>query len=297
MPELPEIETIRRALHKNIPGRKIVDLLVRDARLRWPVDEIRLRQLVVGQAVASVRRRAKYLLIHFKRESTLIIHLGMSGRLLLLAEARPFEKHDHVIFYFDDGTQLRFRDPRRFGMVDAIPPGALETYPRLAHLGVEPLAEDTLPEELFARAKNLKRPIKNLLMDATFMVGVGNIYANEALYYARIHPSTPANELALEAWQNLLAHVQTVLRNAINKGGTTLNDFVNSNGETGYFQLSLAVYGREGKPCPACGSEVERMVMVGRSTFFCPACQCVKSHQPSATRVAGRRERGVKPYL
>lgn len=276
MPELPEVETICCALQQNIPGLKVQDIRVRDARLRWPVDEIRLRQLVLGQTVTGVHRRAKYLLIGFEQESTLILHLGMSGRLLLLSDSQPFHKHDHVIFYFDDARQLRFRDPRRFGMVDAIPPGAASTHPRLAHLGVEPLSTGLSGNDLFSRAQRLQRPIKNLLMDAGFIVGVGNIYANEALFHAGIDPRTPANEITLADWQNLLARVQEVLRDAISKGGTTLNDFVNSNGETGYFQLVLAVYGREGQPCVRCGSTVERIVMVGRSTFFCPACQSGK---------------------
>ncbi|MCH7677865.1 bifunctional DNA-formamidopyrimidine glycosylase/DNA-(apurinic or apyrimidinic site) lyase [candidate division KSB1 bacterium] len=273
MPELPEVETICRTLRKTLPGRKIDRIRVRDPRLRWPVDETRLQQLVLGQKVIDIDRRAKYLLIRFEQESRLVIHLGMSGRLLLLTESPPFEKHDHVIFYLDNNTELRFRDPRRFGMVDAIPPGGLETYPRFINLGVEPLAPETRSEALFEKCHNWKRPIKNLLMDGSFMVGVGNIYASESLFYAGIHPKKASNMLSKKDWANLFLSIQNVLNQAIEKGGTTLNDFVDSNGEVGYFQLSLAVYGREGQKCRRCQSLIERYVQVGRSTYFCPGCQ------------------------
>ena len=273
MPELPEVETICRALKKTLPGRKIERILVRDPRLRWPVDETRLRQLVLGQKVVNIDRRAKYLLIKFEQESTLVLHLGMSGRLMLLTGSPPFEKHDHVIFYLDDNTELRFRDTRRFGMVDAVAPGGLETYPRFINLGVEPLAPETRPEALFEKSRNWKKPIKNLLMDGNFMVGVGNIYASESLFYAGIHPKKASNKLSKKDWAKLFRSIQNVLNQAIEKGGTTLNDFVDSNGEAGYFQLSLAVYGREGEKCRRCKSVIERYVQVGRSTYFCPGCQ------------------------
>ncbi len=273
MPELPEVETIRRALQAHLPGRRVQRIRVRDARLRWPVDAVKLRALVVGHPVTAVNRRAKYLLLHLNRHATLILHLGMSGRLLLVRKRAPFHKHDHVVFYLDDGSQLRLRDPRRFGMVDAVPGDDVFNHPRLAHLGLEPLERSTTSARLYHQANRLQRPIKNLLMDAHFIVGVGNIYANEALFYAGLHPFTPANRLTPEHWQTLLRQIRRVLRKAIQKGGTTLNDFVNSNGETGYFQLSLAVYGRAGDPCPKCGTEIEKVVQVGRSTFYCPVCQ------------------------
>ncbi len=275
MPELPEVETIRRALELKLPGKRIANLLIREPRLRWPVDAVKLEQLVAGQIIKSIDRRAKYLLIRFERESTLIIHLGMSGSLLFLTESRAFDKHDHIVFYFENDSELRFRDPRRFGMVDAIAPGMEAVYPRLAHLGVEPLAPNTSPDNLYEKARFLKRPIKNLLMDARYIVGVGNIYANEALYYAGIDPRTPTGSLGRKQWAYLLSHIQTVLKNAIDQGGTTLNDFVNSNGETGYFQLSLAVYGREGEPCLQCGQAIKKIAMGGRSSFFCPECQAL----------------------
>lgn len=277
MPELPEVETIRRALSQHLPGRRIEKVRVRDARLRSPVDEKKLKRLIVGQPIQEINRRAKYLLIHLANDSDLIIHLGMSGRLLLLQNSLPFEKHDHVIFYFDNHTELRFRDPRRFGLVNAVKSTDLEIDPRFANLGVEPLDSKTRARALFEQASHLKKPIKNLLMDASFMVGVGNIYANESLFHAGIHPFTPANRLTSTDWQRLLSAIKKVLQKALAKGGTTLNDFVNSDGEMGYFQLSLAVYDREGKNCQKCGSKIARVVQVGRSTFFCPKCQNSRS--------------------
>ncbi len=273
MPELPEIETIRSALLKHLPGKRIDKILVRDARLRWPVDVNKLKQLLLGNEVTNIDRRSKYLLLRMQKESTLIIHLGMSGQLLYITESHPFAKHDHVIFYFDDDTQLRFRDPRRFGMVDAIAPGGESDYPRLMNLGVEPLDDSLRASALYSQAKNLTRSIKSLLMDAKFIVGVGNIYANEALFYAGIRPTKSAGDITANEWSDLLDCIQKVLTEAIQKGGTTLNDFVNSDGETGYFQLSLAVYGRMGEPCIKCGKIIERIVQTGRSTFFCSACQ------------------------
>lgn len=272
MPELPEVETIRRALSKHLIGRRIETVRVREPRLRWPVDTKRLTRLVTGRPISDIGRRAKYLHIELG-ENTLILHLGMSGRLLYHSAPPSLEKHDHVIFTFDDGDEMRFRDPRRFGMIEAIATAEIATYPRFVHLGVEPLANGTRAPKLFEQARKLQRPVKNLLMDATFIVGVGNIYANEALFYAGIHPQTPASHLGLNDWKRLLRQVRAVLRKAIAKGGTTLNDFVDSNGEIGYFQLSLAVYGREGEACPRCGSAIQRITQVGRSTFFCPTCQ------------------------
>ncbi len=273
MPELPEVETIKRALKQHLPGRQIERVRVRDTRLRSPVNKRKLRQLVVGQRIREIDRRAKYLLLRLGNASTLVIHLGMSGRLLLLRDALPFEKHDHVIFYFDDQSELRFRDPRRFGLVDVVATDELDRCHLFSHLGFEPLDPNLRPKTLFGYACRLKKPIKNLLMDASFIVGVGNIYANEALFHAGIHPVTPANYLTLADWQRLHREIRRVLKKAIQKGGTTLNDFVDSNGEMGYFQLSLAVYGRKGEPCPRCQSKIERVVQVGRSSFFCPKCQ------------------------
>ena len=234
MPELPEVETIRRALNAHIVGKRIVRIRVRDPRLRWPVQVKKLKRLSLQRRVSDIGRRAKYLLINLEGETALILHLGMSGQVLLFSKDIPFEKHDHVVFYFDDQTELRFRDPRRFGMVDAISTADIETYPRFVDLGFEPLAKTTRAKQLFEKAHRLKKPIKNLLMDANFLVGVGNIYANEALFHAGVHPATPSNLLSSGDWQKLLSKIRRVLNKAIEKGGTTLNDFVDTNGEMGY---------------------------------------------------------------
>lgn len=273
MPELPEVETIRKGLQKNIIGKRIVKVDVRDTRLRWPVDAGKLQLAVVGKSILAISRRAKYLLVELEGNRVLILHLGMSGSILLLDENRELDKHDHVIFYFDDRSEMRFRDPRRFGMIDTCPAKELKSHARFASLGFEPLSKKLSGEILNGKASNVTKPIKNLLMDASFIVGVGNIYANEALFEAGIHPLTPSNRLRAGDWQRLLAKIQRVLEAAIAKGGTTLNDFVNSMGDPGYFQLSLSVYGREGEACIRCGKKVERIVLVGRSTFFCPSCQ------------------------
>lgn len=285
MPELPEVETIRRGLQQYLPGRRVEAVRVREPRLRWPVDEDALHTWALGRHVREVDRRAKYLLIHLQGGGSLVLHLGMSGRLLMVPRATELEKHDHVIFGFDDGRELRFRDPRRFGMVDAVPTETLATYVRFRDLGVEPLTGLPGAEALHERMRRSHKPIKNVLMDAQVLVGVGNIYANEALFYAGLHPTTPARDLSAADWRGLLEALRRVLEDAIEAGGTTVNDFMDSNGEIGYFQLSLAVYGRAGEPCPRCGTAIERLVLAGRSSFFCPQCQVLpQAVAPAADR-------------
>ncbi len=273
MPELPEVETVKRGLEKNIVGKTIERLEVRQIKLRWPVDKKLLTMRTKGGTIVKIGRRAKYLCIHLSNDWVVIVHLGMTGNLLIKTQQQAPQKHDHLRFFFTDGVEMRFRDPRKFGMVEIVEATKLETYARFAHLGPEPLADATSAASLYEKASKLKRPIKNLLMDASFLVGVGNIYASEALFYARIHPKTPANKLSKKQWTKLFDEIRAVLQSAIEKGGTTLNDFVDSKGETGYFQLTLAVYGREGEPCPNCQAPIERMVQTGRSSFYCPTCQ------------------------
>lgn len=273
MPELPEVETIRRGLEQHLIGLKIEEIQIRQPRLRRPVAVQQLKKQAEGRRILVLRRRAKYLLFDLDSGQTLIMHLGMSGRVLLLRENPPLDQHDHAIFSFRGGLQLRFRDPRRFGLISIWPTAELDAHPLLCHLGEEPLSREFPSNTLYEKVKRSRRPIKNLLMDAGFIVGVGNIYANEALFYAGLHPQTPASRLSIETWYRLAQALQAVLRKAIQQGGTTLNDFVNSQGEAGYFQLSLAVYGREGKPCLQCGSPIRRIVLSGRSCFYCPQCQ------------------------
>jgi len=273
MPELPEVETVRRSLLTRLPGRTVTEIRVRDTRLRVPVAEAQLNELIAGRRVTELSRRAKYLIIHFDNGSRLIVHLGMTGQLLLMPADVPFDKHDHVIFSLDDGLELRFRDPRRFGMVVALAESELSDYAPLRRLGPEPLAADCNPDYLFARSRGSKKPVKNFLMDQQVIVGVGNIYASESLFLAGVHPLRPAGQISRERWRRLATAVKRVLRNAIRQGGTTLSDFRDSQGNAGYFQTALRVYGRKGEPCRTCRTTIRAQVIAGRSTFFCPRCQ------------------------
>ena len=273
MPELPDVETVRRGLQRALLGKKIIAIHIHDTRLRVAVRPRRLRQWIAKQKVVEVQRRAKYVLCRMENRSHLVIHLGMSGRVLWCDRARPLDKHDHIRFVLEDGAELRYRDPRRFGMVDAIPPGHLEKYVHFRHLGLEPLSDEFKARTLHQSARGSSRPIKNYLMDANKIVGVGNIYANEALFRAQIHPQKPAGKLTRAQWQKLAGAIRRTLKIAIANGGTTLNDFYNSDGEMGYFQNHLRVYGREGESCEACGATIRRLVQLGRSSYYCPRCQ------------------------
>ena len=278
MPELPEVETVRRGLEPLLSGRRIVRVDVRERRLRCPVDLDALERHVVGRRVTALTRRAKYLLVHVDdvaagESSRLVIHLGMSGRILASGSEEPFEPHTHVVFGLDDGRQLRFIDPRRFGLVDAIAASAVATDRRFVHLGVEPLSQECDTAYLFERSRGVRKPVKNFLMDAQQIVGVGNIYACESLHVAGVHPTRSAGRIRRERWARITDAVKEVLGDAIRQGGTTLNDFHNVDGDGGYFQVSLRAYGREGEPCVRCGAAIRRRVMAGRSTFYCAGCQ------------------------
>ena len=268
MPELPEVETTRRGVSPHLTGRRIDRLMVRQRQLRWPVPST-ARQ-AEGQCVTGVRRRAKFLLLDLER-GQLLIHLGMSGSLRVLPAATPPGKHDHVDLVLDDGQLLRFNDPRRFGAVlwSARP----DTHPLLGHLGPEPLGPDFGGDYLRERSRRRKQAIKTFIMDNRIVVGVGNIYAQEALFRAGIHPSRAAGRVARGRYEALAAAIRGVLAEAIEAGGTTLRDFTRSDGQPGYFRQSLAVYGRAGEPCPVCGQEIRATRHGQRSTCYCPRCQ------------------------
>jgi formamidopyrimidine-DNA glycosylase len=283
MPELPEVETIRRGLKRVLIGETIRQIKIHETRMRQPLNARKLRRLVAGQTVRALHRRAKYLLCEMENGAHLVLHLGMSGRLLYCEKSRPLEKHDHVQFIFNNGHELRFCDPRRFGMVDAVPPGKLPDYLHFQSLGIEPLSPELTADYLYARARGLSRPIKNFLMDGTVVVGVGNIYASESLFRAGISPNKPSGKLRREEWERLTQAVRETLKLSIATGGTTLNDFHNSDGEMGYFQQHLMVYGRAGEPCHACGRKIRRLVQAGRSSFYCPQCQKLKSGKRRAS--------------
>lgn len=272
MPELPEVETTLRGIAPFIVNQTISRVEVRQPRLRWPIIDNLGKQLG-GEKVLSVRRRAKYLLIELA-SGTLIIHLGMSGSLRVFTDftAPPVQKHDHVDINFSNGTLLRFHDPRRFGAVLWFI-GLIEQHPLLVNLGPEPLSQDFNTDYLQQKLSNHKRAIKTAIMENKIVVGVGNIYANEALFRTGIHPATPAMKLNKQQISALTAEIKQLLQEAITAGGSTLRDFVNSAGTSGYFQLQHQVYGRAGEPCPQCGHPIEKMVLGQRSSFYCPLCQ------------------------
>ena len=270
MPELPEVEVTKQGICPHITNKTICNVTVRNSRFRWPIPDD-FAQCVMGQTILSVRRRAKYLLLQLNR-GIILIHLGMSGSLRFFTRMHIPEKHDHVDIVFSDGSLLRFRDPRRFGVVLWLTEDP-EQHSLLAKLGPEPLEEIFTGEYLFERLKNQKRAIKLAIMDNAVVVGVGNIYANEALFRAGILPTRQANQLTLAQCKNLVEQIKIVLARAIQMGGSTLRDFVDSEGKAGYFQQTYAVYGRQKLPCPECGSMIEIIKLGQRSSFFCPSCQ------------------------
>ncbi len=270
MPELPEVETTRRGLAPHVEGRRVAALAVREGRLRWPVPAD-LAERLLGRRIERLERRAKYLL--FRTDAgTLMVHLGMSGSLRVLPQPREPGRHEHIDISLDSGAVLRYTDPRRFGSFHWIEGDPL-AHPLLAGLGPEPWSPDFDGDYLYRRARGRAVPVKAFLMDGKVVVGVGNIYANEALFLAGIHPSRPAGDIGLARYRRLAAAVREVLEAAIAAGGTTLRDFVGGEGKPGYFSQQLRVYGRADQPCPACGAPVRVERLGQRATYYCPRCQ------------------------
>lgn len=273
MPELPEVEVLRRSLEPHLPGDTISRVEVRAAALREPLEDRALESLA-GARVESLARRAKYLWIHLEDGRTLVIHLGMSGRLTLAPAEAPEEPHEHLVFHLGSGDKLRFRDPRRFGQAFVVASSKLADDRHFDHLGPEPFDEAFSGAYLREAAQGRRGPVKTFLMDAGVVVGVGNIYASEALFRAGIHPKRSVARISRKRWSRLAETVVEVLRDAIEEGGTTLLDFSDGEGQSGYFQVSLSVYGRDGEPCPRCEqSALRRIVQSNRATFYCPRCQ------------------------
>lgn len=279
MPELPEVEVLRRSLSRRLPGKRIARVEVHDPRLRERVNARRLANAATGRRILELDRRSKYLLAHLEGGSTLVLHLGMSGRLTVVPAREPRMLHEHVVFHLASGGRLRFVDPRRFGLVLAVRTDRLANDPHFAELGVEPLAVDEAGRPrldgayLRHAAEGRRGPVKAFVMDAGIVVGVGNIYASEALHQAGIDPRRSVARIGAARWELLATAIREVLARAIVQGGTTLNDFVDGEGNPGYFQVSLGVYDREGEPCLRCGTPIRRIVQSGRSTYFCPGCQ------------------------
>lgn len=272
MPELPEVETVRRALELELPGRRIRSVAGRSITLRRHLDVPHLARLATERRFRAPRRRGKFLLLDLDPPGSLLIHLGMTGRIQLLDASSPRRDHTHLELGLDDGRQLRFVDPRRFGLVDWLEPGAEATDPSLEKLGIEPLdkgLEVSLPPLLRVR----KAPLKSLLLDQRLVAGVGNIYAAEALWRAGIHPRRSGKRTSLVRLEKLARAVQEVLADAVALGGTTLRDFADPDGEAGYFAIELNVYGRQGDPCVRCGATLRSAIIGGRTTAWCARCQ------------------------
>ncbi len=269
MPELPEVETTRLGLLPRLQGHTLARIAIRNPRLRWPVpDDLETR--LAGLMLRDVCRRGKYLLFDFGA-ATQIVHLGMSGSLRFAGPGEPAALHDHVDWLFDDGTTLRLRDPRRFGAV--LWTNDVVRHPLLAHLGPEPLTPAFDAAYLHAQCQRRNTAIKQVIMDAGVVVGVGNIYASESLFHAGIRPATAARRLSRPACARLAAAIKQVLTAAIAAGGSSLRDYVHSSGELGYFQLQTRVYDRAGQPCRVCATPIRRIVQGQRASFYCPGCQ------------------------
>jgi formamidopyrimidine-DNA glycosylase len=269
MPELPEVEITRRGISPDLVGKKLTGVIARTRALRYPLPA-GFDRLLTGELLRDIQRRGKYLLLDFGK-GKLLVHLGMSGTLRLVPASQPALKHDHVDLIFGR-TALRMRDPRRFGAMLWVE-GSPETHRLLAVLGIEPLSEEFTAEWLHQATRGLKAAVKIVLMDSHRVVGVGNIYASESLYRAGIDPRTPAGRISLARYRRLVPAIKETLARAIEAGGSSLRDFVHSDGSSGYFQLQAGVYGREGEGCLACGTPI-RMIRQGqRATFYCPGCQ------------------------
>lgn len=270
MPELPEVETTRRGIAPHLQGRQVCEVIVRQRQLRWPIPR-NLNILLQGQTIEHIDRRGKYLLLGMD-SGTLILHLGMSGSLRILPVATPAQKHDHLDIILDNDHCLRLRDPRRFGAVLWSRSDPLQ-HKLLKTLGPEPLSQAFTGDYLWQRSRGRKLAIKSFVMDSKTVTGVGNIYANEALFLAGIHPQRAAGRISRERYQQLVEAIKQVLEAAIREGGTTLRDFTASDGKPGYFRQQLHVYERARQPCHQCGQALRHRVIGQRSSYYCSHCQ------------------------
>ena len=273
MPELPEVETVRKGLEPAMLGQKITKADIRREGLRWPFPDHMAARLE-GQRVERLRRRAKYILLDLDGGESLIVHLGMSGRMLI-SDGDAMIKHDHVVLDMDNGKRIAFNDPRRFGAMDLCATDALDDHRMFKGMGPEPLGNTFNTEYLRDRLKGRKMPIKSALLDQKIVAGLGNIYVCEALWRSGINPTRKAGDVTAKKIALLVPTIRDVLNEAIESGGSSLKDYRQADGQLGYFQHSFAVYGREGELCKTdgCGQKIVRIVQSGRSTFYCPKCQ------------------------
>ncbi len=275
MPELPEVEVIRRGLLPHVKGKKITKVRFSGKELRTTVPIETMHERLPGAVFEDVRRRAKYLLLPLGSGDLLIIHLGMTGKLLVCNQGLPPAPHDHLFFLFTDGTELRYNDTRRFGSVHLIEHGRRTIEEKLFFrtTGPEPFDPIVTPAYFRNLAKDSSQAVKTFIMNGKNIAGVGNIYANECLFAAGIHPGLQTRKVTMGQWQNIIHHIRAILREAIACGGSTISDFVNAGGEQGYFQMNFKVYGRAEKPCTICGQPLQKTVITGRASYHCPQCQ------------------------
>jgi len=271
MPELPEVEVIKRGVEPHVTGARIEKVSGSGKTMRKHLPLATLRKRAAGSRIVAVERRAKYLLFRLDSGMTLVMHLGMTGRLGLFAPQQSVDPHDHLRLLLDSGMELRFNDARRFGSVQQLSAAGLRRF--LAPLGPEPFDEAFSAAYLFERAAGRRQPVKNFLMDPKVVVGIGNIYASEILFAARLHPETEAGCVSRRKWGSVVVNTRQILARAIEQGGTTIANFVQFSGRRGYFQNELAVYGREDEPCKLCRKPLRKIVQAGRSTFYCGCCQ------------------------
>jgi len=270
MPELPEVETTLRGISSHIDQCRVKKINIYQEKLRWPIEK-KLHSKLSGKQLLKLQRRGKYLILDFKKGS-LLIHLGMSGSLRILDSNISLEKHDHFEIIFDNNKTLRLRDPRRFGAVIWTEEN-WQDHKLIKSLGPEPLTDEFNTEYLHEASRKKSSAVKSFIMDSHIVVGVGNIYASEALFRAGIHPTRAAKRISKKRFENLVTAIKTVLEKAINEGGTTLKDFTNAEGKPGYFTQQLNVYGKANQPCPTCSTPIKHKVIAQRATYYCSHCQ------------------------
>lgn len=272
MPELPEVETVCRGLENNIIGKKITSVFISDKKLRLPFPT-NFSTNLKERKIISVRRRARYIIIELEQKLSILVHLGMTGKIIYQTKIPKLTTHDHCLITFSDKTSIIYNDPRRFGLIDLMETNNIQNHKMLKNLGPEPLSEEFNTKYLHSKLKNKQMNIKTAMMDNEIVVGVGNIYINESLFQTGISPLTAAGSLKLDQLEKLISNIKKILEKAIKLGGSTLRDYVNLHGDVGGFQFNFAVYGREKQKCIVCDGIIKKIKQNGRSSFYCPKCQ------------------------